>query len=634
MCGIFGQATNDPSKINQDAVKILGMMNESRGKHTCGITYDGEIFHGLEKEKLFTDFAKHRNFNVQKYPIIFGHTRQSSVGVINKQNAHPFGYGNTEDKDFEFLFVHNGTLFDYEELADEYGVELKENYISEYNVELSRTKIDSEILGEILYKSGNVKVLSEYLGRAALVWTDLKDPNTIYLWSGKSKKYDTSKETDLHEERPLHVYLESENNFYFSSLPEGLEIIGGSDEEIFQIDYNTVYKVTNGDFKNAEKIVVSRKENYHIETGFGRFPKHNVFHTSKNNSNPHINGYSSKVTRRSTAFKEKNKTKTIPTSSGGPLSIYNDIPSISQDTQESRIYSKQLRFFQSGTLFTGICIYIEGFGFYELAKTIKESFKRYREIKDLKFIGDEFEDYKSLSEVENYQGDLFIPFPSIADLRPDFHFFVEGVYLDKILDFKIVSKQYNNLKKGEYLDYVKVSHCSKIPIIDISTHKSHTDQEIMFEGQKYSGTIDCLGLGKKYSVLNGNLMSSVSITQNKIQSVSLVSNTPKYDSKLLKKCETHLNDYESAIELTNKDLKSQEDELFMQSLHDEQEMRDNQIVKEEIVQSIIDEQSVIAINALVTCVDKIGKYDTKNSKEFSDVCVKINDIIETFLNEG
>src|SRR5436190_1430953 len=172
MCGIFGQSTSNPSKLNQANIRILGMFNESRGKNSCGITYDDEIYHGLLTEKLFTDFMKGRDFKAEHNPLMFGHTRSASSGVVNEFNAHPFGFGiNRKTGGYKFIGVHNGTLYNQEELAKQYGVEITQKYTNEYKTELTRTKIDSEILLEIIHRTRSFDVLSSYIGRAALVWT-------------------------------------------------------------------------------------------------------------------------------------------------------------------------------------------------------------------------------------------------------------------------------------------------------------------------------------------------------------------------------------------------------------------------------------------------------------------------------
>jgi asparagine synthetase B (glutamine-hydrolysing) len=76
---------------------------------------------------------------------------------------------------------------------------------------------NSEILLEIIYKNG-FKVLNDYNGAAALSFYDVKNPDTIYLYHGKSNLYKTTNE--LIEERPLFYYQAEDNLFYYSSLKE------------------------------------------------------------------------------------------------------------------------------------------------------------------------------------------------------------------------------------------------------------------------------------------------------------------------------------------------------------------------------------------------------------------------------
>jgi hypothetical protein len=97
-CGIFGQATNTPVKLDVSSVNILGIYNIERGKQSCGLTWDGDIQHGIDKDKLYSDFIKNRNIKPKYFPTMFGHTRQSSYGnIVNLDNAHPFGYGISAD---------------------------------------------------------------------------------------------------------------------------------------------------------------------------------------------------------------------------------------------------------------------------------------------------------------------------------------------------------------------------------------------------------------------------------------------------------------------------------------------------------------------------------------------------------
>jgi len=264
MCGIFGQSTNKPENLDVNAVHILGIYNIERGKMSCGLSWDGDVQYGLGFDKLYTDFIVDREIKPTKIPIMIGHTRQPSYGMaITEENAHPFGFGTSKNKEgYEMIFCHNGTLKNHKELAKKYNIDLSEKVQrmshGGHSYESTRDKIDSEILGEILYRTKKFHVLSEYIGAAALAWTWIDEPNKLYLWSGASKQTQGSLLITEVEERPMNVYCKNENTMFFSSLSDSLTVLGASKKDDLQIDYNTVYIITDGDFANAEKHKVSR----------------------------------------------------------------------------------------------------------------------------------------------------------------------------------------------------------------------------------------------------------------------------------------------------------------------------------------------------------------------------------------
>jgi len=190
-CGIFGQFTKNINAISVPEFNILGIYNIVRGKNSCGVTFDGDIHHGINSDKLYIDFIKNRNLKPKLFPSIIGHTRQASPGnVISLDNSHPFGFGQLPNNGgYAFVGVHNGTLKNHEDLAANYNIEVKVPgaFTTPYN---TRTKIDSEILLEIIYQEQNFKVLSEYVGAAALVWQWTEQPNKVYLFSGASRDWD------------------------------------------------------------------------------------------------------------------------------------------------------------------------------------------------------------------------------------------------------------------------------------------------------------------------------------------------------------------------------------------------------------------------------------------------------------
>ena len=167
MCGIFAWSGKDPKKFNKDKFDKLGIFNIDRGKDSCGVSFDGEVYYGLNTEKLYSKFIVNREIKPLKYPVVIGHTRQASVGnIVNERNAHPFGFGNNSEGNYEFVGCHNGTLYNHKDLASTFKIDTAETIKvqSDHNpngfYESVRQKIDSEILLEIIYKTKNFKVLS------------------------------------------------------------------------------------------------------------------------------------------------------------------------------------------------------------------------------------------------------------------------------------------------------------------------------------------------------------------------------------------------------------------------------------------------------------------------------------------
>lgn len=489
-CGIFGQAADLVSKINESNIKILGLFNETRGKHSCGITYDGEIYHGLDKNKLFTDFIKHNNFKIENFPVVIGHTRSASSGTVNHFNSHPFGFGQNKES-FEFIGVHNGTLYNHETLAKTFNVSLTDSYYSDDNVLLTRTKIDSEILLQILYENPNdYSVLEQYQGKAALVWTDTKEPNVIYLYSGMSRMTEAYVQGQKMEERPMNVWTESENNFYFSSLKEPLYCIGGKTEDVVQIEYNTVYKITDGDFANAEKTEISRDNCFQTETYV-----HNAYHGYNKN-------FFSKKTKEEidaenfsqTCDFEPEKTKHY-SSVTGSINIYNDDTLYPSTKYLHKVYSKKLRYYYAGTLIQGVFIYIANFGFYYVGENDVEADKKLNDIRGKYF------DYNLglFKPIKVFETDKIIYDSEKLNIFK--YYFYEGISLKTSLDYTVLTSSI--VKKNTR----QLSFCSKHPIIDICfAFKPSTNQEIFLDGKLFTGDIKSVGFEKIYTVFAGNLV--------------------------------------------------------------------------------------------------------------------------------
>ena len=170
MCGLFGWVGKHPKTFDKAKFDILGILNEARGKHSCGMSIDNEIVIGVDKNKLFRDWLASVNYSPpEKIPVVLGHTRQATYGAHTIDNAHPFGFPNDKEE-YDFIGVHNGSLLNHTDLAENRDIPVK---VKKGKGE--RVKIDSEILLECLFKDKNFKVLSQYDGAAALLFYNTKE---------------------------------------------------------------------------------------------------------------------------------------------------------------------------------------------------------------------------------------------------------------------------------------------------------------------------------------------------------------------------------------------------------------------------------------------------------------------------
>jgi predicted glutamine amidotransferase len=238
MCGIFGcslKLNSSPyaTKMAFNKVKILGLYNETRGRDSCGMFIDGNVYKGVNAKKNFDDFIEE---TILPYPktnlVILGHTRQSTKGSHIEKNAHPFTIKE------RLVGVHNGVIHNIDDLCKKY----------EFDAKAAGCDVDSHMLYNLLDQEG-FSILNEYIGFAALAFTYIDDPNVLYLYHGASKTYKSGK---LFEERPL-FFMETAEGTYFSSLESSLKAIRDNEaDEISILEHNTVFQLKNGKFTKSQ----------------------------------------------------------------------------------------------------------------------------------------------------------------------------------------------------------------------------------------------------------------------------------------------------------------------------------------------------------------------------------------------
>lgn len=239
MCGIFGIIKSEYSKFDYSTFCTLGIANDRRGGDSCGIFIDGVVEYGIGKERFFEDFFLQSELlsNIKKSKIAIGHCRKASVGAITLATAQPVLIQN-ENNETEFVVIHNGTIYNYAELA--------EKYIPEVNI---KGLTDSQVMAKIFYHSG-YNVLSEYIGGSVFVIVDYRngEPKTLFF-RGVSKRYDT--DVQATEERPLYISINAKE-LVFSSIYTYLAALR-PDSQVYTSPENTLCTFKDGKLYGIQK---------------------------------------------------------------------------------------------------------------------------------------------------------------------------------------------------------------------------------------------------------------------------------------------------------------------------------------------------------------------------------------------
>lgn len=504
-CGIFAWAGKSVKSYNNSNFNILGIYNEERGRHSCGRTMDGEIEIGTGVNKVYKDFMETLEQNSpKKIPVVIGHTRHATYGLHTVANAHPFGFGFNKDiEGFEFIGVHNGTLINHEELAKKYKVNLDvfKKKGNSKKASFEREKIDSEVLLEILYKSKNYKVLKEYNGAAALVWTNTKEPNVIYCWHGKSKKYHWEQKGKEEEERPLFYWREHKNSLYISSIKNSLRSIGGNDDSIGMFDHNTVYKITNGDVNNAEKVIIDRNKNYTSKS---------TYNNSYNESGK--NAYSQEQLCELFNEDPVGQTITLPANlrnqdSNTRFNIYNQ----AFVGDENKVCVHRLRYVKNNKFINGCYTLVPGYGFYYLNHDVKKAVEIIKGLEGCGFLKNSFTEDKNDATKPGY----YIPF-KVGSFKskplPIFYFF-DGIRLVTSIDYITITQA---KKDNREFSWRALSEAAAHPVIEAEKEfKDGSAQEIVYKGLLFTDTFTMLGDDRIYKVERGNCVKISPFVEDK-----------------------------------------------------------------------------------------------------------------------
>lgn len=590
MCGLVGWVGDDPKKFNKAKFDIVGVWNEERGIHSCGVATDGNLYKGVDKKAKFRDFiASEDSYKVpEQIPVVIGHTRKATGGAHSESNAHPFKFTDFEgeNKDAYVIGAHNGVIRNDHELARKYNID-------------PTGKIDSEILLEILSKGGdNYQVLVDYRGFAALLIYSSASPDSLWVFRGASREYSYAA-AKVEPERPLFFYQEDEGSMYISSIEKSLLAISDDKDKVKEFTPNYLYHIQKG--KIVERHFVDRSNSTQSAYGFSGSSRRVNNRSTTSGSTGSSTSTSRSNTSSSCGTDNTNSRVGNTTSTPSTRTVHsahlqgeayksNNLfyeKAVIRDTL-ANVYYENLRFKDfKGALANGYGIFLKDQGFYLLSEEKEETDKMLK-------------DFSLDDEVSGVR----VVFGDCSKLTR--YYFYEGICLCTELDYTACRTHLSENGKNP-VDFVKLSHMSRFPILDITRKKSKNDvispnlQHIIYGGHMFSGVIDAFGSFCSYTIKNGTLHSTIAKDK--------VFNDNNANHKILDVMDGDM------IELNEED----SCDVFDESISNHLEFDDTQRIiqiKDDITESLVQAQTDI---------------EDLDNKENSEVVKMMSDFVETSI---
>src|SRR5690606_103811 len=191
---------------------------------------------------------------------------------------------------------------------------------------------------------------------------------------------------------------------------ESLFSIGGTEKNVVSFDVNTVYKITDGDIDNAEKIVIDRTGRYNTSIGYGN---NNNYKTYDSYDDIYDNPYRNiKNNTNTPLLPQNNSTSKV---GDNKFNIYNE--KANGRDKLGKVYFKNLRYYSNETKINGCYTYIPEFGFYYLGVDLQKSINT-----SLLLVGKMFLDNEFITDKKDeINPKTFIPFKKNDDI-PLFYF--------------------------------------------------------------------------------------------------------------------------------------------------------------------------------------------------------------------